>query len=105
MPRQQFKSELFEKQFKQLTKKDKPLGDKLEEAMAKITESPENHDSTLKGPLDGWVKKKAVKERYRFVYKYCELCFERKKERCAECQEGAPSVVFREVFHRDEGYD
>src|SRR5256885_15073086 len=102
MPHQHFESELFGRQFKQLTKKDKPLKEKLEEAIEKILENPANYDSKLRADLDGWVKKKAVKERYRLIYKYCGLCTESKKERCAGCSEGAPCVLFREVFHRDE---
>lgn len=100
-----YESELFTKQKRQLCKKDKPLEQKIEEAMTKILENPENHDSTLKGPRAGELKKKVIKERYRIIYRYCDHCKSvSQEEHCAGC-DGQNSVIFKEVFHRDEGYD
>lgn len=102
-----YESETFSKQFKQLCKKDKPLEKKLNDAIDEILQNPENFDSTLKASRSGSVKKKAVKERYRIIYRYCERCLMTNKKSCADCttqKRPTKSVIFEEVFHRDEGY-
>jgi hypothetical protein len=102
-----FETDLFAKQFRQLCKKDKPLERKLTDTINDIIKNPENFDSTLQGERFRCVKKKAVRERYRIVYRYCERCLVTANHACDDCaaqKRPATSIIFEEVFNRDEGY-
>lgn len=103
----EYRSEMFSKQYKGLTKKDRPLAKQLDQAIADIISDPGNFDSSLKADRKRSVKKKAVKERYRIIYRYCERCIQVHGSRCADCvAHGFPveSVILEEVFNRDSGY-
>jgi mRNA-degrading endonuclease YafQ of YafQ-DinJ toxin-antitoxin module len=107
MPYKGLESALFAKQWKSLCKKDKPLEEKLTKVMQSILANPNNFDSPLKGDRYLSVKKKAVSEHYRIIYRYCERCIGAHKTICAECNadECTPNtIIFEEVFHRDDGY-
>jgi hypothetical protein len=98
---------LFAKQWKHLCKKDKPLELKLTEAMKDIAEHPENFDSPLKADRVHSVKKKVARERYRIVYRYCERCIQLHRQTCSMCtmaERCTNTIIFEEVFHRDDGY-
>ena len=107
MPYQPYESDLFSRQLKQLCKKDKPLERKLSDTINDIIAHPENYDSSLQGERYLSVKKKAVRERYRIIYKYCERCLTITKQACPDCAaDNRPkgSIIFEEVFNRDDGY-
>jgi mRNA-degrading endonuclease RelE of RelBE toxin-antitoxin system len=107
MPYIKYESELFSKQWKDLCKKDKPLEDRFTEVVKAIVLNPENFDGTLKGDRAGSLKKKAVGNHYRLIYRYCKRCLQVDKKRCVECessQRDADSVIFEEVFHRNDDY-
>lgn len=102
-----FETELFKKQMKVLCKKDKPLEQQLREVIRTIAENPENFDSSLQGNRQRSVKKKAVKQHYRIIYRFCVRCIKVHKSACDGCpvaNELESAVVFEEVFHRDDGY-
>ncbi|MDE3062865.1 MAG: hypothetical protein KGJ51_07360 [Acidobacteriota bacterium] len=96
------------KQFKALCKKDKPLEKLLLDAIGDIVAHPDNFDTPLKADRNRSVKKKAIRERYRIIYRYCERCFAVHKNLCDGCEmalDNPPkAIVFEEVFHRDDGY-
>lgn len=107
MPYTPYRSELFAKQLKDLCKKDKPLGTRLEAVISGILTNPENFDSPLQGNRNRSVKKKAVSEHYRIIYRYCERCLQIHKELCKGCTVPTKDenlIIFEEVFHRDDGY-
>jgi mRNA-degrading endonuclease YafQ of YafQ-DinJ toxin-antitoxin module len=107
MPYIPFESELYQKQWKKLCKKDKPLEERFKSVVAAIIANPQNFDSPLKADRAHSVKKKAIEERYRFIYRYCERCIQVNKKRCADCESAkcdVKTIVFEEVFHRDDGY-
>ena len=69
-----------------LCKKDKPLEIKLSNAKNAIVTNPENFDSPLKADRCHSLKKKAVGERYRIIYRYCERCIQVHKIICEDCK-------------------
>lgn len=101
-----YESELFSKQMQKL--RDKTLWEQFNETIEKLMEHPELNDGPLKGPRSGTFKKKFFHRRYRITFRYCDFCLQTKKQQCQDCQEEkrpAKSIVFLEVFERDEGYD
>jgi mRNA-degrading endonuclease YafQ of YafQ-DinJ toxin-antitoxin module len=102
-----YESDLFAKQWKALCKKDRPLEERLTKVVHAIIENPENFDSPLQGNRKFSVKKKAVGEHYRIVYRYCERCIQIHKSVCDLCENApkeAGAIIFEEVFHRSDGY-
>lgn len=103
-----YESELFAKQRKELCKKNAPLEEAIEETIQKIIDNPESNDGSLRGPRAGTLKKKFAKKHYRMTFRYCSYCVAINKVRCDDCvNEGRDmdSVIFIDVFHRDDGYD
>jgi mRNA-degrading endonuclease RelE of RelBE toxin-antitoxin system len=103
-----YRTDLFEKQLRNLCKKDKPLEKLLLGVINDIASHPENFASSLKAERNRSVKKKAVKERYRIVYRFCERCFVVHKDMCDGCEmngNNPPTIItLEEVFRRDDGY-
>ena len=101
-----YESELFYKQMQKL--RDKTLVEQFDETVEKLMEHPELNDGQLKGDRAGTFKKKFFHRRYRITFKYCEFCLQTKKKQCTDCEQegrGPKSIIFLEVFERDEGYD
>ena len=102
-----YESELFAKQMKALCKKDKNLEARLTDVIAGILANPENSDGALKGDRRFSLKKKAVSNHYRVIYRYCERCLLVHKELCEFCKDAprpSETIIFEEVFHRDDDY-
>ncbi len=104
MPYARHETEQFTGEMAVLRQKDKTTHDKLEKICERIISAPFNYDSTLKGPRSGQLKKKAIEERWRIVYRFCAYCLKVFKKKCNGCDLPNNAVVFVEVFHRDEGY-
>jgi mRNA-degrading endonuclease RelE of RelBE toxin-antitoxin system len=107
MPHVRYETETFAAQWKKLCKKDKPLEEKLTEVVNGIIAHPENFDSPLQGDRNRSLKKKAVSEHYRIIYRYCERClgvFKTQCDICVNSQCPNNAIIFEEVFHRDDGY-
>jgi len=100
-----YETELFTEQLQRIRCADRTVAQRIDKILNRILKNPEIYDGLLKGPRAGQCKKRAVDEKYRIVYKYCELCLKLNKEKCADCDLPDDAVIFREVFRRDEGYD
>jgi hypothetical protein len=100
-----YETELFAEQLQRIRHADKATAERIDKVLSRLIRNPEAYDGLLKGPRAGQCKKRAVDQKYRIVYKYCELCLKLNKEKCSDCDLPNDAVIFREVFRRNEGYD
>jgi len=105
MSYQRYETELFREQLARIRRSDKRTAEQIDQVVDRILANPHNWDGLLKGPRAGQCKKKAVKKKYRIIYRFCELCLKLNKRKCSDCELPDDAVILREVFPRAEGYD
>jgi hypothetical protein len=106
MPNSRYETQLFQEQLEDIRRSDKNAAQRIDKVLDRIVQTPQLNDGQLRGPRSGKFKKKAVDQKYRIVFSYCQFCIKTKKERCECCkQRPDDSVILEEVFPRSEGYD